>query len=98
MLAKSFKALAYAALLCIVPFCAHAMCWQAESDDAPVDQDWDQVITHAGNTTAGELIRIYQNKETGTWSITVTTPAGVECLISTGQGWRSLTRIAGERI
>ncbi|NIZ63221.1 hypothetical protein DL239_19835 [Sedimentitalea sp. CY04] len=38
----------------------------------------------------GMVIKTFASPETGTWTITVTTPNGLTCLVASGQGWEEL--------
>lgn len=37
-----------------------------------------------------QVIEIFASTETGTWTITVTTPSGVTCLVASGQAFEEL--------
>ena len=39
----------------------------------------------------GMVIETFASRETGTWTITVTAPNGLTCLVASGQGWEELT-------
>ncbi len=36
------------------------------------------------------VVEVYASEETGTWTITVTSPNGVTCLVASGQAYESL--------
>ena len=38
----------------------------------------------------GVMIETFVNADTGTWTITVTTPNGQTCLVASGQSWAEL--------
>ena len=38
----------------------------------------------------GMVIETFANADTGTWTITVTTPNGLTCLVASGQSWEEL--------
>lgn len=90
MLATIVKALLCAALLCVIPFYANALCWPVKQG-SPLPDGWNEAVTHQAYTESGELVRVYQDKESGTWTITIVTKALTECMISSGEGWRNLT-------
>lgn len=46
-----------------------------------------------GIAQQGAVIEVFANDETGTWTITVTTPTGVTCMAVSGQSFEAL---AGE--
>ncbi len=43
-----------------------------------------------GMANKGRVIEVYASQVTGTWTITVTTPNGVMCLLASGQSYESL--------
>ena len=47
-----------------------------------------------GLTDAGMLLAVYSSKTGETWTIAVTTPAGLTCRMATGQDWQLAPRIA----
>jgi hypothetical protein len=44
----------------------------------------------------GKLVEVLSNDNGGTWTIIVTSPAGVSCLVAAGEGWRSIDAPVGE--
>ncbi len=44
-----------------------------------------------GLGTSGQVMEVYASHETGTWTITVTLPNGVTCLMASGQSFEALT-------
>jgi hypothetical protein len=48
--------------------------------------------TRRGMGTAGPtaIVELYASAETGTWTVTVTMPDGMTCLIASGHGWETL--------
>ncbi len=50
----------------------------------------------AGVTNTGGLVEVLNDIKSGTWTIIVTTPQGMSCLIAAGEGWRNMERIALE--
>lgn len=51
-----------------------------------------EVPVAAGITNGGKLIEVLSNDSGTTWTIIVTTPQGVSCLIAAGEGWRMVPR------
>jgi hypothetical protein len=43
-----------------------------------------------GVTNSGGLVEVLSNTKGGTWTIIVTTPQGVSCLVAAGEGWRNM--------
>ena len=48
----------------------------------------------AGVTNTGGLVEVLTDMKGGTWTIIVTTPGGLSCLVAAGEGWRKLEQIA----
>ena len=46
-----------------------------------------------GGVTGGALIELLTAKDGMTWTIILTTPQGVSCLIASGEGWRPLAPV-----
>lgn len=42
----------------------------------------------------GALLEVFASKAGETWTVTVTMPNGISCLIATGQQWQDLPRVA----
>lgn len=43
-----------------------------------------------GMAPQGRVVEVYASHETGTWTITVTMPNGVTCLVASGQSFETL--------
>ena len=43
-----------------------------------------------GLAARGSVVEVFASDETGTWTITVTNPAGVTCLVASGQSFEAL--------
>lgn len=43
-----------------------------------------------GLQTNGNLLQIYASKESGTWTVVSTTPAGLSCIVAAGKSWENL--------
>ncbi len=52
-----------------------------------------------GLGTNNQVVEVFASLETGTWTITVTNPAGMTCLVASGQSFETLSEaapVAGE--
>ncbi len=47
-----------------------------------------------GVTNTGALIEVLATEDGDTWTIIITTPQGVSCLIAAGEGWRTIEQVA----
>ena len=50
----------------------------------------------AGVTNTGGLVEVLTDGKGGSWTIIVTTPQGMSCLVAAGEGWRSMQQVAVE--
>ncbi len=48
-----------------------------------------EAVVAAGIANTGGLVEVLANYEKDTWSIIVTDPGGLACLVAAGEGWRS---------
>lgn len=46
-----------------------------------------------GLGTQGRVMEIFASTETGTWTITVTTPNGMTCLVASGQAFENVDEV-----
>lgn len=79
----------------------------AKADDQGAQcRDRDQVLEHlagkykeapiaVGVTSTGGLVEVLSSGDGGTWTIIVTSPTGLSCLMAAGDGWRPLERAEG---
>lgn len=50
----------------------------------------------AGVTSTGGLVEVLSDGKGGTWTIIVTTPEGLTCLVAAGEGWRQLEAVQAD--
>ncbi len=50
----------------------------------------------AGVTNTGGLVEVLTDHKSGTWTIIVTTPQGMSCLVAAGEGWRNMVQVSME--
>jgi hypothetical protein len=46
-----------------------------------------------GLQSNGTVLEVFASQRTNTWSIVITTPTGVSCLVSEGQSWESMPQL-----
>jgi hypothetical protein len=79
---------------------AGAQAAKADEDGAQC-RDRNKVIDHlagkyeeapvaVGVTSTGGLVEVLTSNDGGTWTIIVTSPTGLSCLMAAGEGWRPL--------
>jgi len=49
---------------------------------------YQEIPIAAGVTNTGGLVEVLNDPKTGTWTIIVSTPQGMSCLVAAGEGWR----------
>lgn len=45
----------------------------------------------AGVSNGGELVEVFATKDGATWTILVTAPNGISCIVAAGEGWTGIT-------
>jgi hypothetical protein len=48
--------------------------------------------THFGITDNGMLMEVYVSADRSTWTVAMTMPNGISCLVATGQMWETVPR------
>ncbi len=86
--------------LCILAFAPDQAAAEALSNCAPRDAVVDRLASKYGESrksiglgARGTLVETYASAQTGTWTITITTPNGNTCLVASGQSWEALAEI-----
>jgi hypothetical protein len=62
-------------------------CMLAEELARFLDEEFEEVPMAQGVSDAGVLVTMFAAKATGTWTIAVTEPAGVSCIVAVGTGF-----------
>jgi hypothetical protein len=57
-------------------------------------QKYKEAPVASGVTNNGGLVEVLTDTKGGTWTIIVTTPQGVSCLVAAGEGWRKMEQVA----
>lgn len=53
-------------------------------------EQYKESVVWAGVSDSSKLIKLWVNKETGTWSVSVSTKDKQTCIIAAGEGWNFL--------
>jgi hypothetical protein len=83
----------YALLLAVaIPFSASAapQCDLRERAVAHLLEKYKESPVALGVTHNGGLVEVLTTADGSTWSIIVTTPQGMSCLVAAGDGWRAV--------
>lgn len=94
MMKKLFVITFLAAMLNFIP-AAHAepQCNTRDSVLSQLKEKYNEVPVNLGVTHNGGLIEVIASPEGKSWSILITSPQGMSCLVAAGEGWRMLTPI-----
>ena len=65
---------------------------------AHLEKDWGEGPEVVALDASGRMVRILVNPDTGTWSMLLTAPNGLTCLVSHGSAWEPVAVLpdAGE--
>lgn len=48
--------------------------------------EWGEYISGEGLSEAG-LLQVLSNPDTGTWTLIISTPSGISCMVASGENW-----------
>jgi hypothetical protein len=77
------------ATLAFAPAQAQMICGQHTDVISKLKNNYEEQPVGMGLSTDGGLIEIYSS-ENGTWTILITRPSGVSCLVAAGDSWEEL--------
>lgn len=75
---------------------AQSQCDQRDSVLKLLAQKYKEAPVAIGVTHNGGLVEVLSTGSGTTWSIIVTTPTGMSCLVAAGEGWRVKEQVALE--
>lgn len=75
---------------------AQPQCDQRDSVLKVLQQKYKEAPVALGVTHNGGLVEVLSTGNGTTWSIIVTTPQGMSCLVAAGEGWRAMEQIAAD--
>ena len=85
--------------LAVVAFCAAALiptaaaaepnCNETDRTHELLAKKFQETPIGAGVTSKGGLIELLTTRDGATWTIIISTPQGLSCLLASGEGWRS---------
>ncbi len=70
------------------PVAALGPCEARDTLVAALAERYRELPVALGVTNAGSLVEVLQNAAGETWTIIVTSPQGISCLVFSGDGWR----------
>lgn len=75
---------------------AQPQCDQRDSVLKVLQQKYKEAPVALGVTHNGGLVEVLSTGNGTTWSIIVTTPQGMSCLVAAGEGWRAMDQVAAD--
>ena len=88
-------ALALALLLSVqAPASAQAACASHKEVTKALANGHSEEPVGIGLASTGNVVEVFSSSDGSTWSIVMTMPNGVSCLVSSGESWESLTSVA----
>jgi len=73
---------------------AQPQCDQRDSVLQVLQQKYKEAPVALGVTHNGGLVEVLTTGNGNTWSIIVTTPQGMSCLVAAGEGWKAMQQVA----
>ncbi len=59
-----------------------------------LSETYSEAPVAVGVTNNGGLVEVLSASDGNTWSMIITSPQGMSCLVAAGEGWRLIERIA----
>ncbi|MFQ5624238.1 MAG: hypothetical protein ACE5FS_12690 [Paracoccaceae bacterium] len=90
-----FKRIATASLIfgmaaAAPPAAAQVSCAQREKIVLKLEKTYGESRTGSGLNGNSSMIEIWASAKTGTWTILMTRPDGISCVMATGQAWEDV--------
>jgi hypothetical protein len=85
-----------AALILVIPsraLFAQGRCGMHDRVVALLADKYEETQVAIGVTNGGGLVEVFAAPDGNTWTIVVTTPRGMSCMVAAGEGWRSYERM-----
>ncbi len=71
------------------------VCGQRDKVLGRLAQKYKEAPVAIGVTNKGALVEVLTTGDGDTWTIILSTPQGMSCLVAAGEGWRTLKRAQG---
>lgn len=82
-------------VLAIAPEAAAQACGEREQIIKSLNQEFNEEPVAIGIDNRGRLIEVLAAERSGSWTILLTQPNGVSCLMATGTDWEQMWAAAG---
>ena len=76
---------------------APVVCDDRSTIVSSLSNDYKETRNSIGLANTGSVVEVFSATD-GSWSLVVTRPDGISCLVAAGKNWESLTQKVGQRI
>jgi hypothetical protein len=59
-----------------------------------LSNEFEETPVAMGVADNGSLLEVFSTSDGATWTVAVTMPNGIACLVATGQSWENMPRVA----
>lgn len=63
-------------------------CMERDVAIAALDRGWQEALVAQALTNTTQVMEVFVNAETGSWTVLLTTPGGATCMVASGVGFR----------
>jgi len=84
-------ALVFGAVSTAPPVMAQPTCGQRDDLTAQLSQRFMEQLTAGGLQNASNVVEIWTSPENGTWTMLLSHPDGISCVVGSGTSWETLT-------
>ncbi len=91
----------FSCLLAALTACAPAHATTCAARDAVLErlsQHYGETVQSMGLASNNGILEVFASPETGTWTITVTLPNGMTCLVASGEAYESVAVPPGDPV
>ncbi len=92
----TFAGAALGATLAATSAMAQQQCNERDNVLELLAKKYKETPVAAGVSNTGGLVEVLTDIKSGTWTIIVTTPQGMSCLVAAGEGWRTKEQLSME--
>lgn len=89
------KSLAIIVALAATPALSQTQCAGTDQVAELLAANFGEVVQGLGLDASGNMMMVWANVATGTWTITASTPAGMTCVIGAGEYYQAINSTPG---
>ena len=85
-----FSLIFIAAMILVSPAAAQPVCTDRSNTLKNLEENYSEVPVSMGLTTTGAVVEILSSKSGNSWTIILTMPNGMTCMIAAGENWKNV--------